>query len=207
MTKHIHVLLLTILSACYFSQSSAQESDADHQWLMKHPIELSAGNFSVGMPFSKIFIGKYYPAVTAGTEFYYRKTVHSSIYQVLRIGVYYNKYSTSSIFINTDFGYRYTCGFGLFADAGLGAGYSHLFRPGAIYKQNSSGDYEQVRDWGSPSLMADYTLSIGYDLTNQVNLPVSFFLRYGNYIQLFYNKDLPVLPQNSFQLGARYFFK
>jgi hypothetical protein len=206
MKKQIPLLILTILSISLLSNSFGQEKGADNQWLKKHPVEISIGNFSVGMPFSKIFISKFYPAATAGTEFYYRKTNHSRIYQALRIGGYYSKYSTSAIFINTDIGYRFTFGFGLFADAGLGAGYSHLFRPGSIYTQNGSGEYEQVSDWGKPGFMADYTLSIGYDLTNRLNMPLSFFIRYGSYIQLFYNEDLPVLPQNSFQVGARYFF-
>lgn len=172
-----------------------------------HPIDVAVGNLSVGMPFSKIAVDKLYPIATLGTEFYYRNEKHGQIYQTAKIGGYYTKYNTSALFVNTEIGYRYTFGFGVFADANLGVGYSHLFRPNAIYKSTGKGEYEQIRDWGKPSLMGNFLLSIGYDLSKSLNKPVSFFVRYGNYVQLFYNSDIPALPQNSVQIGTRFFKK
>jgi hypothetical protein len=206
MMRITYTLLIVILIGSKCSSLSGQHVEAKNTWFEKHPVDFAAGNFSVGMPFSKVFIKKFYPMITLGTEFYYRNKNHSQIFQTVRAGGYYNKYSTSAIFVNTEIGYRYTFGFGLFADANLGVGYSHLFRPGAIYKLNSDGEYEQVRDWGKSSLMADYSLSIGYDFSRLLRKPVSVFLRYGNYLQLLYSKpDIPVLPQNSFQIGTRFF--
>jgi len=205
--KTIIPFLIAILVANYGNYLSGQEVVHNNQWFARHPVEIAIGNFSVGMPFSGIFISKFYPLATLGTEFYYRTSEHSRIYQSARIGGYYNKYNTSAIFINTEIGYRFTFGFGFFADANLGIGYAHLFRPNAIYKMNGSGDYEQVSDWGKPSCMADYSMSAGYDFSKKLQMPFSLFLRYGNYIQLFYNPDIPALPQNSFQIGTRFFIK
>jgi hypothetical protein len=204
MRKTIFILIITILIGNKCSSLFGQNVETKKHWLKKHPIDFAIGNFSVGMPFSKIFINKFYPLATLGTEFYYRNKKHSQIYQTVKIGGYYNKYNTSAFFVNTEIAYRYTFGFGLFADANLGVGYSHLFRPNAIYKLNSNGEYEQVRDWGKPSIMADYLLSIGYDFSRRMNKPASIFLCYGNFIQLFYNSDIPALPQNSFQIGIRF---
>jgi hypothetical protein len=205
MRKVLFAALVVIITGSNCWHLCGQEVETKKHWFEKHPIDFATGNFSVGMPFSHIFICKFYPMATFGTEFYYRNKKHSQIYQTARIGGYYNKYNTSALFLNTEIGYRYTFGFGLFADANLGAGYSHLFRPDAIYKLNSNGEYEQVRDWGKPSLMADFSLSVGYDFRMKLRAPVSVFLRYGSYIQLFYNSDLPALPQNSFQIGTRFF--
>jgi hypothetical protein len=205
MRKGIFILIITVLIGSKCCDLFGQNIETKKHWIEKHPIDLALGNFSVGMPFSKIFINKIYPLATLGTEFYYRNKEHSRIYQTVKIGGYYNKYNTSAFFVNSEIAYRYTFGFGIYADANLGVGYSHLFRPNAIYKLNSNGEYEQVRDWGKPSILANYLLSIGYDFSKRVNVPTSVFLRFGNYFQLFYNvPDIPVLPQNSFQIGARF---
>jgi hypothetical protein len=198
-------LLVIILTGGNCSNLSGQEVETKNLWFQKHPIDFAIGNFSVGMPFSKIFINEFYPLATLGTEFYYLNKKHSMVYQTAKIGGYYSKYSTSSLFANTDIGYRYTFGFGLFADVNIGVGCSLLFRPNAIYRSNDAGEYEQVSDWGRPSVMADYSLSVGYDLTKHLRRSVTVFLRYANYIQLFYNPDIPALPQNSFQIGTRFF--
>lgn len=203
MKKRIIIFLLTTLSLTVCSDLFAQAIETRRSAVKNTPIDIALGNFSVGLPFSKVLIHKFYPIATLGTEFYYRNKKHSQIYQAVKIGGYYTKYNTSALFVNTEIGYRYILGFGLFADANLGAGYSHLFRPNAIYKSNE-GEYKQIRDWGKPSLMADFSLSAGYDFSKKLNKPVSVFARYSNLIQLFYNADIPVLPQNSFQIGTRF---
>lgn len=202
MVRILFTTLFVILIGANSSKSLGQSVATKN-----HPIDFALGNFSVGMPFSKTFINKYYPLATLGTEFYYRDKKSSQIYQTSKIGVYYNRYNTSAFFLNTEIAYRYIFRFGLFTDAGLGLGYSHLFHPNAIYEQDDNGVYEQVRDWGKPSLITNFSLSIGYDFSKRLNKSASVFLRYGNYIQLFYNSDIPVLPQNSIQLGTRFFIQ
>jgi hypothetical protein len=204
MRRIIFTTLVVILIGNSGSNLIGQDVEPKKQWIEKHPLDFAFGNFSVGLPFSNIFINKFYPALTMGTEFYYRNKSHSQIYQTLKIGGYYTKYSTSSIFVNSETGYRYSFGFGLFADADIGVAYSQLFRPSAIYKLNSNGEYEHVRDWGKPSLVADFSLSLGYDFSKLLKSHVSIFLRYGNYCQLFYIPDIPGLFQNSFQAGVRF---
>ena len=143
--------------------------------------------------------------VSLGTEFFYRQKDNFDFYQSANINYYYAKYSTSAIVLNSEAGFRYIFNFGLFADIGLGVGYAHLFRPNAIYKQNNNGEYEQVRDYGSPRLLADFYLSAGYDFSKNGELPLSLYLKYGSYVDILYAPDLPALPHNIFQIGARYY--
>jgi hypothetical protein len=83
---------------CKYGNLFGQEFETTSRLFEKHPIDLAIGNFSVGMPFSKIFINKFYPLVSMGTEFYCRNKKHSQIYQTAKAGYYYNKYSTSAFF-------------------------------------------------------------------------------------------------------------
>jgi hypothetical protein len=204
MKKVIFVLVITTLIGSKYSDLFAQKMETKLKWIEKHPIDFSIGNFSVGMPFSKILIDRFYPLTKLGTEFYYRNRRNSQILQTAKLGGYYSKHNTSAFFVNTEIVYRYTFNFGLFADANLGVGYSHLFHPNAIFKSNENGEYEQIRDWGKPSMMANYLFSIGYNCSKRLKKNTSIFLCYGNYIQLFYNADIPALPQNSCQLGVRF---
>lgn len=205
MIKRLYILVITVILGSNCGILFAQEVETKNNWFEKHPINIVVGNFFVGMPFSEISSGNFYPIVAVGSEFYYLKKEHSQIYQAIAFGYYYSQYSTSALFVNTNIGYRYIFGFGLFADANLGIGYSHLFHPNGIYQSDGNGGYEQVSDWGTPSAMADFSFSIGYDFSKQLHNPVSVYLLYGNYIQLFYNPDIPALPQNSFQIGTRFF--
>lgn len=201
----IFILVIILIIGSKYGNLSAQDVETKSNWFEKHPINIVVGNFFVGMPFSEISSGNFYPIAAIGTEFYYLKKEHSQIYQDVALGYYYTQYSTSAFFVNTNIGYRFTFDFGLFADAALGIGYSHLFHPNAVYQSDGSGGYEQVSDWGTPSAIADFSFSIGYDFKKQLHKPVSIYLLYGNYIQLFYNPDIPALPQNSFQIGTRFF--
>lgn len=203
MQKAVFALIIAALIGGKCGNLFGQDVKTQKHWLERHPVDFAIGNFSVGMPFSKVFINRFYPLATLGTEFYYREGEHSQIYQTVKIGGYYNKYNTAAFFVNTEVACRYTFNFGLFADANLGVGYSHLFHPNAIYKPDGNGGYERVRDWGKPSLMTDFLLSVGYDCSKRLNKSIVIFLRYGNFIQLFYNPDIPALPQNSFQTGIR----
>ena len=184
---------------------SAQENDVKPDWFSKHPVDCAFGNASVGIPFTSFFNLPFYPMVSTGTEFYYKQKDHLDFYQSVRLNYYFVKYSTSGVVLNSEAGFRCKLNFGLFADAGLGVGYAHLFRPNAVFKQKNNGEYEQVTDWGTPRLQADFFLSAGYDLSKKSKILLSLYVKYGNFIDIFYTPDIPVLPHNIFQIGARYY--
>jgi|SRR5690606_34279841 len=203
MRKRIFILVIIILIGNQYSNLFGQDVATQQQRVKKYPIDFAIGNISVGRPFSDIFINRSYPLATFGTACYFLDEKNSQIYQTLKVGGYYNKNHTSALLVNTEIGYRYTLNFGLFADANLGMGYSHLFKSHAIDKTGSNKEYEQAREWDTPSLMVNYSLSIGYDFENQSQIPVSVFVRYGNYAQLSFN-PLIALPQNCLLIGTRF---
>ncbi len=199
-------IFFILLSVIFFQQELiGQEDNHGKKWFAIHPVDFAFGNASVEMPFTNFFKSPFFPMVTAGTEFYYRQKDNFDFYQSARLNYYFSKHSTSGVVLNSEAGFRYILNFGLFADAGIGVGYAHLFRPNAIFKQNNNGEYEQVTDWGTPRLLADFFLSSGYDFSRKSGIQLCLYLKYGNYMDILYAPDIPVLPHNIFQIGARYY--
>ncbi len=203
-----NALIINGIALILFSiqiEITAQKANDKTGWFDKHPINISFGNASAGMPITDISVKPFYPILSLGTEFYYKQSDHSDFFQTANINYYYAKYSTSAIMFNTEVGYRYLFNFSLFVEGMLGVGYSHLFRPNAIYKLNNNGEYKQVRDYGTPTFMSDFSFSLGYNFFKKQQLPLHLYLKYGNYVDIFYAPDIPALPHNSIQIGARFF--
>lgn len=80
MRKAIIVLIAAAIFGTATNKLRAQDTYNRKQWLEKHPIEFAIGNFSVGMPFAGLFIDKFYPYATLGSEFYYRNRKHAQVY-------------------------------------------------------------------------------------------------------------------------------
>jgi hypothetical protein len=203
--RHFTITITTICLLLVFSRLQGQGTEDTPDWFSKHPVDLSFGHASVGMPVFGISVKPFYPMVSLGTEFYYKQKEHSDFFQSAKINYYYAKYSTSSIVLNSEMGYRYKLNSGLYAEGALGIGYAQLFRPGAIYKLNDQKEYEQKRDYGKPCFMADFAISVGYDFSVKKHIPFSLYLKYGSYIDILYAPDIPVFPHNILQVGARFY--
>ena len=194
----IAIVIIILITNSLFSQNNKKNT-----FFSNHPIDLSFGNILVGIPFSKLNLNPSNFLASAGTEFYYNQKPLSDFFQTINFIYYHSEYSTSALIINSEIGYRYFFNFGLFTEGEFGIGYSHLFNPSAVYKQDENGKFKQAKDWGTPRLLADFSFSIGYKFNKQ-KLPSSLYLKYGNYLDLFYAPDIPALPHNSFQIGARF---
>ncbi len=199
----VFFILFSVMS--FHQELTGQENNHEKKWFGKHPVDLAFGSASAGMPFTNFFKSPFFPMVSAGTEFYYKQKDNFDFYQSARLNYYYSKYSTSGVVLNSEVCFRYKFNSGLFADAGLGIGYDHVFRPNAIFRQNNNGEYEQVTDWGTPRLLTDFFLSVGYDLSKKSEMLLSIYLKYGNYIDILYAPDIPALPRNILQIGVRYY--
>jgi hypothetical protein len=200
----IFFLLLSVMFS--HLKLMGQENNHEKKWFSKHPVDFSFGSASVGMPFTNFFKSPFYPMISAGTEFYYKRKDKFDFYQSARLNYYYAKYSTSGVVLNSEVGFRYKFNFSWFADVGLGVGYAHLFRPNAVFKLNDNDEYEQVTDWGAPRLETDFFISAGYDLSRNSKIPLSLYVKYGNYLDILYAPDISLLPHNIFQIGVRYYF-
>ena len=168
------------------------------------PLNLSIGSHSFNLPYRQPFrTNPYYPSVIVGTEFIYRSGKRSKIYQSGNAGYFHNSSTGDGISLNSEFGFRYTLPFGLFADVSFGPGYLHRFHPRTIYKLNGNGEYVKATDTGKACFMGGFTNTIGYDLSTQLNLPISVFVRYQWFFQTPHFKD--VLPgfHSIMQTGIR----
>lgn len=167
------------------------------------PLEVSFINHAVTMPFDGIVLNPLHPGFSLGTEFVYSEGRVGRIFQSLHLGYYHNKYNARAFFLETEAGYRFTTGFGLFADLSLGLGYLHSFHPREIFEMNSRGEYEHVRDGGKGALIVMTSLGAGYDLSRKFGWPVSLFFRFQPYIQTPCNLETSILPQSWVHFGIR----
>ncbi|MFC2160525.1 hypothetical protein ACFLRX_02605, partial [Acidobacteriota bacterium] len=167
------------------------------------PLEASFVTHAVTMPFDGIIFSPLHPGFAVGTEYAYSEKKRGRLFQSLHAGYFNHEFSAKAFFAQTGVGYRYTLGFGLFADTDLSLGYIHSFHPTDIFAQNSQGEYEQVKDKGKAGFMISWALGIGYDFSKKTGWPVSLFLRFQPFLQTPYSKETSVLPQSFVHFGLR----
>ncbi|TAD98091.1 MAG: hypothetical protein EAZ97_11365 [Bacteroidetes bacterium] len=169
------------------------------------PLEFAIGNHSVSLPFYRIFRLPIHPAITFGTEYSWWRNSNQHVFSPIRLGIFYNRYNASGVYLATGIGYRYTMDLGLFVDGSLEVGYLHYFRPFATMTFKD-GLYESGYDFGKPSVILPFTISIGYDFSNLTEYYWSIFLRYKWFLQTPYNDYFgsDFLPQAIISVGARY---
>ncbi|GEM_PF-2217903 len=170
----------------------------------RYPLEFTIGNHSVTVPFRKILRTPIHPAVSFGTEITIWRADPHHIFSPVKLGFFYNKYSTYGGYLTGGIAYRYLFNFGLFMDAGAEIGYLHTIRP--IKKLHfKDGVYEKQADFGKPSLMLTSFLSLGYDFYPKLQSRWAVFLRYKPFGQFPYNSYRGnFYPQAIFSLGVRY---
>lgn len=170
----------------------------------RYPIELTIGNHSVTVPFRKIFRTPIHPAIALGTEITHWRNDPYHVFSPVKLGFFYNKYSTYGGYLTGGIAYRYLFNFGLFADTGLELGYLHTVRP--IKKlQFKDGIYEKQSDFGKPSLMTTGFISLGYDFYPVFLASWAVLMRYMPFGQTPYNGFRGnFYPQAIISIGIRY---
>lgn len=177
----------------------------ENNWFEEHPTVFTLGNNTHSLPFHRVCrVDPFYPSFSLGTEFFWKNGKHGQLLQMANLGGFYHKYSAQGIYLSADIAYRYTAGFGLFTDIGLGLGYLHIFHPGAVY-EIKSGKYQQVRDWGSPRALLEVVWDIGYDFSARYKRPLRFFIRYRPFLFL-YRPEFPAINTNT-QIGISLFMR
>lgn len=171
----------------------------------RYPIELTIGNHAVTAPFRKIFrLKPFHPAVAVGTEITHWRNDPHHVFSPVKLGFFYNKYSTHGLYLTGGIGYRYLFNFGLFADVGAELGYLHTVRPIKKLKFKD-GVYKKQTEFGKPSLMMTSFLSVGYDFNPVFQWRWAVFLRYMPFGQTPYNGYRGnFYPQAILSIGLRY---
>ena len=100
-------------------------------------------------------------------------------------------------------GFRYTFGFGLFFDTDLGGGYTHAWLHGTVFERHEGQIRESSHNWtGAGIVMA--RLGFGWDVGQNINLPLSVFFRLGTGLEAPYNNTF--VPHFTGEFGLRYNF-
>ncbi|MBN2379972.1 hypothetical protein JXM67_09255 [candidate division WOR-3 bacterium] len=168
------------------------------------PIVISGSNHSNALPLSNILrISPLYPGATIGTEFVWAEGKAGRLFQTGNLGGFVNASTGSGLFAESEFAYRCTASFGLFAETSLGLGYLHVFHPREILRQNDEGVYEKAADWGKPCGMLSLCIGAGYDFAKKTRLPIAPFIRYQFFVQTPYFEVLPIGMQSLLHLGVR----
>ncbi|MBN2379969.1 hypothetical protein JXM67_09240 [candidate division WOR-3 bacterium] len=173
------------------------------------PLVISGCNHSIALPFGKPFrMDPLYPGLSAGTEYVYKEGNWGQIHQTGNLGFYVNTVTGTGIFLQTDFGYRYTAPFGLFGEASVGAGYMHQFSPRQGFELDSNGEYVEALDYGRPGATLGFGTALGFEIGKILHLrgPVAPFIRYQWFIQVPYLPDLEAGPQSLLHAGVRFSF-
>lgn len=168
------------------------------------PIVISGCSHSNALPFNNVFrISPLYPGAVIGTEYTWTEGRAGRLFQTGNIGGFVNSSTGSGLFLESEFAYRYTAGFGLFGETSFGLGYLHLFHPRDILRQNEDGEYEKATDWGKPCGMLAFSVGTGYDFFKKTKVPIAPFLKYQFFVQTPYFEVLPIGMQSLLHLGVR----
>ncbi|MBM3312197.1 MAG: hypothetical protein FJY80_11895 [Candidatus Aminicenantes bacterium] len=148
------------------------------------PLEGTFINHAVGPPFDGSILEIVHPGFSLGTEYVWKEGRWGALVQGLRAGYYHNKYDSRAFFLLSSIGYRFTLGFGLFAEAAPALGYIRLYHPTDIWRLNAQGEYEKAKDKGKSDLMLSTEIGLGFDFKRKWGWPLVAFLRYQFFIHL-----------------------
>jgi hypothetical protein len=167
------------------------------------PLEAAFINQAVGKPFDGTILDIIHPGFSLGTEFVWKDGRLGALVPGIRAGYYFNKFNSRAIFIHASLSYRFTLGFGLFAEAAPVLGYLRYYHPSDIWRLNASGEYEKAKDSGRGALMLSWALGLGFDFGRKIGWPVSVFVRYQPYLIVPDTPEEGTLWQAMLQAGIR----
>ncbi|MDP3445827.1 MAG: hypothetical protein Q8T08_23455, partial [Ignavibacteria bacterium] len=92
-----------------------------------YPIKIAISNEATAIPFTRFFTNPIHPLLQVGTEYYYKQSLHSELYQTANLGYIFHNHLYQGVYINTGIGYDYIFNFGLKLKSNFELGYLHTF--------------------------------------------------------------------------------
>lgn len=146
------------------------------------PINLSLFNESTAIPFTRFFTTPVHPGIQVGTEFNYKRTEHSRLFQTINASYFYHNYLSQGMAINTEFGYEYRMKSGLAFKSLLGIGYMHTFATTEEFVF-SNGQYIKQTDKGNARFYPSLSFDVGYYLRKLEKNSPQLFIRYQSWVE------------------------
>ena len=192
------LLILLFANAKYFGVLAQERS---------YPVSVSLLSQSWAFPFSEhARVSPFYPGITAGI-FRLRTDKLFSFPQSAQLGYYLNYHAGSALFLHVDQGIRFASKCGLFVELSLGIGYFHGFHANAIYRQNSTGEFEKATDWGKPGMLFTTSQTLGFDLSEKLNIPLAPFIKTQWMASSpYFDMVVPIRPSSMTHIGTLIYF-
>lgn len=164
------------------------------------------GTFMPGKGKLGIWSAPLHPGIAIGKHFQYRYGNKYRLFQTAKLGYFYHQNAQHGIQVYTELAYRYQFLPNWYAEPRLGAGYL-LSIPAMQVFEFKNGTYQKQAFKGRHQFMGGLTLNLGYSFQPKYKIPLDGFVGYQFWVQSpFVNKYVPVLPNNSVQLGLVYYF-
>lgn len=164
------------------------------------------GTFMPGKGTLGIWSPAIHPGIAIGKHFQYSYGAKYRLFQTAKLGYFYHQHAQHGVQAYTELAYRYKFTPDWYAEARLGAGYL-LSIPAMQVFEFKNGYYQQQAFKGRHQFMGGLTLNVGYSFQRKFKIPLDGFAGYQFWVQSpFVNKYVPVLPNNSVQLGVVYYF-
>jgi len=118
-------------------------------------------------------------------------------------GAYRQPYYQNGFFSNYTIalGYRFPAGVDLWSNLGLG--FMYTFEDAAVYKQNDTGEFTQVRDYGRGSFFVPLGVEVAYNFSERHWIK-ALYMQYRLDVELTFLAFPPVLPHEYLALGFRF---
>jgi hypothetical protein len=166
---------------------------------------LNIGNNHSAFPFSrfsKLAYQNFHMSYEIGKRFELRENDKRTWSQTASIGYFNHKFVQSGIWIYGENEYHKFIKPHLSLNAGVGAGYYHMFTSTPITQQGANGQLEIKRDFGRPQALFGISLGITRSILKEVNSAPKIGLQYQIRMQTpFVKSYVPLLPYNALKLS------
>jgi hypothetical protein len=192
MMKSAILILLMAMAQCLLAQEKAI------------PIHVSVFNEATAIPFSKFFTLPIHPGLQVGTEFNYKATAHSRLFQTANLSYFYHAQLNQGIALSSELGYEYRLRMGLAFSGLVGIGYLHTLATTKEYVLQN-GQYTEKSDRGNARLYPSLSLDLGYYLRKDDARSPKIFLRYQAWAEYPYSPGfIPVMTHINLHVGAKF---
>jgi hypothetical protein len=154
------------------------------------------------LSFSAAYFGEliFHPGVMAGLEYRLIDAEWGTLFATANLGSYVHVRNHVGVFLDSEFGYRFTYAGGYELEALAGLGYLHTFLAAPVYEVDDAGHVGRVFDAGRPHFMPTFSLGTGWRFER-----LAPFLRLQAFGEYPFNHQL--LPHFALLLGARFWLE
>lgn len=193
--------ICSLVIACLIFMSLTYAKEADQP---QHALSLTSHR--IGAP-GQTQRSSYFSGYGAKYDYHYFHYSFAwiSLYSKLTIGTYRQAYYQNALYSDASIAIGYQSRVGIDAFFLVGAGYMRSFDDSAVYEINSSGEFEQVRDYGRGGVIIPFSFELAYRIEKNTWVD-AIFLQYRFDIQTPFaaDNDIPIMAHEYVSLGFRF---